>query len=219
MYKRHLTRTVGLAIAVAALAVVPAGQALADTSNDTSQLSVTAGSLEFETAPDVPNLGNLTLNGQAQTLTAQMANWSAKDATGTGSGWNVTTQGDSAAEKSAVFKEYCTDELECGTVGYVAEGETLAANSLTLSSTGAAFTALGESTGEAPTHSCASACNVDTGTAVKVAAAAVDAGMGTWQADTYGASSLELSAPTTVKALDEGEVYRVDILWTLSSGP
>lgn len=219
MHKRHLTRAVGLAIAVAALAVVPAGQALAATSNDTSQLSVTAGSLSFETAPDVPNMGTLTLNGQSQTLTAKMANWSANDATGTGSGWNVTTQGDSAAEKSAVFKEYCTSVEKCGTVGYVAEGETLAANSLTLSSSGAAFTALNGSTGEPPTHSCATTCNVDTGTPVKIATAAVDAGMGTWQADTYGASSLELSAPTTVKALDEGEVYRVDILWTLSSGP
>lgn len=219
MHKRHLTRTVGLAIAVAALAVVPAGQALAATSNDTSQLSVTAGSLAFETALDVPSMGTLTLNGQSQTKTAQLPNWSANDATGTGSGWNVTTQGDSGEGKSAVFKEYCTDELECGTVGYVAAGETLAANSLTLSSSGAAFTALNGSTGEAPTHSCASTCNVDTGTAVKVAAAAVDAGMGTWQGDTYGASSLELSAPTTVKALDAGEVYRVDILWTLSSGP
>lgn len=219
MQRRHLRRTVGLALAVASLAVVPAGHALGATSNDTSELSVTAGALAFETAPDVPSMGNLTLNGQAQTKTAQLPNWVTNDATGSGSGWNVTVQGDSGEGKSAVFKEYCTSEAECGTVGYVAEGETLSANSLTLSSSGAAFTALNGTTGSAPTHSCGSTCNVDAGSAVKVATAATDAGMGTWQADTYGESSLSLSAPTTVKALGAGEVYRVDLLWTLSSGP
>lgn len=219
MKNRNLTRSVGLAIAVAALAAVPAGPAVAAESNDTSEMSVTAGSLAFDVAPNVPSMGNLTLNGQAQTLTQQQPNWSAQDATGSGSGWNITVQGDSGAEKSTVFKEYCTSVEECGSVGYVTEGETLAANSLTLSSSGAEFAALNGSTGTAPTHSCESACNVDSETAVKVASAALDAGMGTWQAQGYGASSLSLSAPTTVKALGPGEVYRVDLLWTLSSGP
>ena len=48
--------------------------------------AVTAGTLSFGTAPDVPLLPALTLNGQAQTLNAQMANFSTVDATGAGSG-------------------------------------------------------------------------------------------------------------------------------------
>jgi hypothetical protein len=219
MQKRNPARIVRLALAIAALAVVPAGSAQADTSNDTSQLSVTGGSLAFKSAPDVPPLGTLTLNGKAQTLTKQMEPWAVEDATGTASGWNVTVQGESGEGKSAVFKEYCTSEEECGAVGYVGSGKTLAANSLTLSSSGGAFSGLNGTTGTAPTHSCGSACNVDSASPVKVASAAEDAGMGSWQGESYDVSSLSLSAPTTVKALGAGKVYRVDLLWTLSSGP
>jgi hypothetical protein len=218
MYKNKQVRRLGVALA-AVLAALPASQAYAATSGDTSQLGVTAGSLSFGTAPDVPAMPALTLNGQSQTLTAQMPSWSASDATGSGSGWNVTVQGDSGTDKSAVFKEYCTSATDCGTVGYVTGGKTLSASSLRLSSTGAAFTALNGSTGTAPTHQCASTCNVDSGAAVKIASAAADAGMGNWQGDSYGASSLGLSAPTTVKSLGTGKVYRVDLTWTLSSGP
>jgi hypothetical protein len=198
---------------------VPAGSAQAETANDNSQLSVTGGSLAFQAAPNVPSMGTLTLNGKAQTLTAQLPNWAVDDATGTGSGWNVTVQGDSGEGKSAVFKEYCTSAEACGSVGYVNEGKTLAADSLTLSSSGAAFSGLNGTEGTAPTHSCGSGCFVDDATAVKVASAAKSAGMGTWQASGYGESSLSLSAPTTIQALGAGKVYRVDLLWTLSSGP
>ena len=223
---RWLSRSV-LAATLMALAAAPGAQA----APDETQFSVTAGSLAFQANLNVPALPGLTLDGNAQTLNAQMANWSAEDATGTGGGWNVTVQGDGTAGKSAVFKEYCTDGTitnGCSTAvsggpgpGYVTTSpKTLAANSLTLSSTGAAFTGLTGTTGTAPTHSCSPACNVDTATAVKVAAAAADAGMGTWQADSYGASSLALSAPTTVKAIGTGnKVYRVDLTWTLNSGP
>jgi hypothetical protein len=203
---------------VAGLALLPVASAGAETAADSSQLSVTGGSLSFNAAPNVPSMGTLTLNGEAQTLTAQLPNWSVSDATGSGSGWNVSVQGDSGEGKSAVFKEYCAVAEKC-TVGYVAGGKALSANSLTLTSSGAAFGGLNETTGTGPTHSCASTCSVDSATAVKVAAAAEGTGMGTWQAETYGASSLQLAAPTTVEALGEGEVYRADLLWTLSSGP
>jgi hypothetical protein len=43
--------------------------------------------------------------------------------------------------------------------------------------------------------------------------------MGTFQTTGYGASSLSLSAPTTVRALQTNEVYRVDLVWSLNSGP
>jgi hypothetical protein len=208
-------------IAAAAALLVAAPSALAVT--DTTQFSVTAGSLSFSTSPDVPNLPALTLNGQSQTLTAQMNNFSAIDATGSATGWNVTVSGDSGAGKSQVFKEYCPNAT-CGSnsgPGYISGGATLAANSLTLDSTGASFSALSGTTGTAPTHQCNSGCFVDApaSSPVKIVSAAALAGMGTFQTTGYSATSLSLSAPTTVRSLQSNEVYRVDLVWTLNSGP
>ena len=206
--------------AVAAL-LGSAPLAVAATANDTTQFAVTAGTLTFGTAPDVPNMPALTLNGQAQTLNAQMANFSMSDASGSGSGWNTTVIGDTSAGKSAVFKQYCPNAT-CGSdsgPGYVTSGATLAANSLTLNSTVAAFTAQNGTTGTAPTQQCGSGCNVDSASSSKVVSAALNAGMGTYQANSYSATSLALNAPTTIKALQANEVYRVDLVWSLNSGP
>jgi hypothetical protein len=214
----------GLAVAASALAacVLPA-TALGATANDTTQFSVTPGSLLFGTAPNAPDFSPLTLNGQAQTLNAQMANYSAADATGSGSGWNITVVGDTAGGKSPVFKQYCSNGANpCGSDAansYVSGGQTLAVNSLTLSSTGAGFTAQNGSTGTAPTHSCGSGCFMDAASPVKTVSAATGAGMGTFITNGYGASSLALSAPSTVRSLPANEVYRVDLLWSLNSGP
>jgi hypothetical protein len=211
-------RTLCATLAAAVVAALGAAPAQAATASDDTQFSVLAGALAYGVAPNVPSLGTITLNGGSQTTNATMNGWSALDATGSGSGWNVTVQGDSGALKSAVFKEYCTNVLTCGSIGYVTGGETLAANSLTLSSSGASFSALLGTTGTAPTHNCSTACNVDSASAVKVASAAVNAGMGTYQAS-YTANNLTLSTPSTLKALGTDEVYRVDLTWTLSSGP
>jgi hypothetical protein len=210
------------AVAVAALfAFVPL--AVAATANDTTQFSVTAGTLSFGTAPDTPNLPALTLNGQAQTLNAQMASYSMSDATGSGSGWNVSVIGDTAGGKSAVFKQYCTQGGGCGgdPSGYVSGGATLAANTVTLNSTGAGFTAQNGTTGTAPTHQCNSGCFVDAVPAspVKIVSAATGAGMGTYATTGWTGTSVAASAPSTVAALPANEVYRVDLLWTLGSGP
>jgi hypothetical protein len=151
-----------------------------------------------------------------------MASFSMSDATGAGSGWNVSVIGDSAANKSPVFKEYCNSGSACGSVpanSYATGGATLAPNSLTLSSSGAGFTAQNGTTGTPPTHQCGSPCNVDSPSTVKIVSAAVNAGMGTYQANGYGANSLALSAPTTIQALAANEVYRVDLVWSLNSGP
>jgi hypothetical protein len=207
---------------VAAALALPS-PAIAATSNDTTQFSVTPGSLAFTTAPDVPNLPALTLNGQAQTLNAQMNNFGVDDATGAGAGWNVTVSGDPAGGKSVVFKQYCTQAGGCGAdpLGYVTSGFTLAANTVTLTSTGASFSAQGGTTGTAPTHSCGGGCSVDAPSAspVKVVSAASGAGMGTYLTTAYSATSLAAITPSTVKALPANEVYRVDLLWTLGSGP
>ena len=177
--------------------------------NDTTQFSVTPGALTFTSAPDYPNLGTLTLNGQSQTLTAQMGNFTVADATGSGAGWNVTVVGDSTAGKSPVFKRW---------TGSAYGSEALPANSLTLSSTGASFSAQNGTTGTAPTHSCGSGCFVDSASPVKLAAAAVNGGMGTYATSGYGASSLSLITPTTVKAIG-ADVYRLDLVSTVNSGP
>lgn len=215
--RRYAPGTLVLACILAGLA--PAA-ALGATQENTTQFSVTAGSLTFSTAPTMPTLSSITLNGSAQTTTTTMTNFGIADATGTGSGWNTTVAGQSGTEKSAVFAQYCPTAT-CGsdTKGYVPGGATLAANSLTFSSTGASLAGQSGTTGTAPTLQCASPCNVDSASAVKIASAAVNAGMGTWLASGFGASSLSLATPSTLKALTNGEVYRVNLLWTLSTGP
>src|SRR3954454_25182254 len=115
-----------VAVAAAATMLATTSPAFGATSNDTTQFSVTPGSLAFTTAPAVPNLPALTLNGQAQTLNATMNTFGVDDATGSGSGWNVTVSGDNTGGKSAVFKRYCTQAGGCGAdaFGYVAGGAT-----------------------------------------------------------------------------------------------
>ena len=226
--KNHLNASarrlrIGLAVAASALAVcVLPATALGATATDTTQFAVTASTLSFSTAPNAPDLPGLTLNGQAQTLNAQMANYTVADATGSAAGWNVTVAGDGPAG-SAVFKQYCFNGSNpCGgdaQQAYVSGGATLAANSLTLNSTSASMTAI-NSAGSGPTHSCNSGCFVDSAAPVKVTSAATgNAGMGTYQLNGYTATSLALNAPTTVKALPANEVYRVNLLWSLNSGP
>jgi hypothetical protein len=209
-----------IAAAVAALAGLQPAFSGAATQEDKTQFSVTAGSLSLSTAPAFPTLGAVALTGGAQTTNATMTNFGIADATGSGSGWNTTVAGQTGTGKSAVFKQYCPTAT-CGAdpEGYVTGGATLAANSLTLTSTGASFAAQSGTTGTAPTLQCSTACNVDSASAVKIASAAASAGMGTWLTTGFGATSLALSTPTTLKALSNGEVYRVNLLWTLSTGP
>jgi hypothetical protein len=173
--------------------------------------------VSFSTAPNVPNLPAVTLNAQTQFDFATMANWGVSQ-TSTQSGWNVTVQGDSSAGKSPVFKAYCPN-ASCGSdpTGYVTGGATLAANSLKLNSTGAGWTT---GTGTKPTHSCNSGCNVDAAAPVKVASASTAVGLTTWATTAYSGVSLALTVPTTTRTPSQtGEVYRVDLVWTLNTGP
>jgi hypothetical protein len=181
-------------------------------------LKPAAGTLALDVAPDAVALPGVTLNGQAQTVSAQMSNFAVDDTTGSASGWNVTVAGDASAGKSAVFKQYCTQAGGCGTdpLGYVTGGQALPAASLKLNSTGASFTG---ANGTAPTFQCSSTCSVDAAAPTKVASAAAGAGLGPWQSTGLGASSLSLSTATTLRALPANEIYRADLLWTLSSGP
>jgi hypothetical protein len=213
----------GLLATAALLAGVAATSpqiARAATQEDKTQFSVTAGSLSFSTVPALPTLASVTLNGAAQTTNSTMTNVGVADATGGGSGWNVTVEGQTGVGKSAVFAQYCP-KAKCGaeSEGYIGGGSTLAGNSLTLNSTGASFAAQSGTIGTAPTLQCSTACNVDHASAVKIASAAAAAGMGTWLTSGFAATSLALSTPTTLKVLPNEEVYRVNLLWTLSTGP
>ncbi len=208
-----------IALACAVMALLPA-VAAGETKENTTQFEVKAGSLTFSTSPTMPTLGAVTIKGEAQVTNTTMKNFAVQDATGAGSGWNVTVEGQAGAGKSAAFKQYCP-ETKCGSEskGYISGGYELPANSLTLNSTSASFTAEHESTGTAPTFVCGSGCNVDHATGVKIAHAETSAGMGTWATTGFSATSLALNTPSTLKLLPEKEVYRVDLLWTLSTGP
>jgi hypothetical protein len=201
------------------LAFAPAASRAA-TQEDHTQFSIAAGSLAFSLAPALPTLGSVTLNGQAQTTNTTMTNFGVEDSTGTGSGWNVTVEGQSGTGKSAVFAQYCP-KAKCGgeSEGYIGGGATLPADSLTLNSTGASFSGQNGSTGAAPTLQCSSPCNVDHASGVKIASAAVNAGMGTWLTGGFGGTSLTLSTPSSLKTLPSEEIYRVNLLWTLGTGP
>jgi hypothetical protein len=212
-----------LAALVAATALAVTGAA-AQAATDHAQFAVTGGTLSFVTAPNLAGVsfGTTTLNGQAQTVNATMPNYTVNDATGGALGWNVTVVGNTGVGLSPVFAQYCPTGT-CGTdVGpaYIVSGATLPANSLTLNSTGANFTTVGTTSNvNAPTNTCNSNCAVDASAAVKVATAAAGGGMGEWATTGFSGTSLGLTIPSTAKTLKTSEVYRVDELWTLNTGP
>ncbi len=131
------------------------------------------GLLTFVSAPAMPALTSITLDGESQTTHTTMTSFKVKDATAVGAGWNVTVSGHEGSGLKSKFTQYCP-EAACGTVGYVAGGHALEADSLTLNSTGASF----EPSGEAPTYKCGGGCNVDTGneTGVVIVEAACEQG-------------------------------------------
>ncbi len=209
---RHL-----LIIAAACAGLLGTFAPAASANETTAQFAVTGGSLSFVTAPSNMTLTGVTLNGKAQTTNSSMSAFSVQDATGSGAGWKVEVKGESGSGKSAVFAQYCP-EAACGTIGYTG-GATLPAASLSLYNTTASFKGIEGSTGTEPTLQCASGCTVDGGSNTKIASAALNAGMGTWEATPWSASSLVLTTPSTMKALPAHEVYRVNLGWTLATAP
>jgi hypothetical protein len=178
-----------------------------------------ATTVSLTTAPILGNLSGVTLNGQAQatTTTWNLTSTPFKITSSvSNNGWNLTVNGLSGAGNSAVFKQYCPN-ASCGTdsgPGYVAGGYTLPANSLTINTASAGWTSVGTK----PAYQCnVSACNVDSASAVKIVSASTSVSLGTWQ--TSGSATLSLATPTTLHKLQLNEVYRVNLVWTLSSGP
>ena len=176
------------------------------------------GALSFSTAPAMPTLTSITLNGFSQATNTIMTNFAVADTSGSGAGWNVTVSGLAGTGNSAVLKQYC-GEAKCGTdsgPGYVsAPGYALSERSLTLNSTGAKFS---PETGS-PTYKCNSGCFVDAGSATTVVEAAVGNGVGTFTTSSWSGTSLSLATPASLHVLQKQELYRVNLLWTLNSGP
>ncbi|HEX4482819.1 MAG TPA: hypothetical protein VH081_03465 [Solirubrobacteraceae bacterium] len=175
--------------------------------------------LRFVAPPALPPLPALTLNGRAQAPATTMTPFSVEDLRLTKSGWNITAQGQSGTGKSAVFAPYCA-KAKCGSEaeGYVAGGAALPASSLTLNTSGAS---LSGGLGTAPSLECRAGCALDSPTPVKIASQGTGllSGEGLWTTSSFSSNSLAFAAPTTLRALPDEEIYRLNVLWTLSTGP
>jgi hypothetical protein len=202
---RQLRATFVLAVALTAMLTTPT--------------VATATTLAFATAPALGTLSGLTLNGQTQTTTTSTTLGDfAVTSSGTNTGWNMTVAAQSGANKSAVFKEYCT-KATCGSdtgPGYVTGGYTLPADSLTLDTAGETISG---STGTTPAFECSTSpfCYVDTTTASKLISATSSVSLATWTAG--GSSTLSLTTPANLHKLQTNEEYRLNLVWTLNSGP
>jgi hypothetical protein len=137
----------------------------------------------------------VTLNGSAQTVAAAMDAFSATDGRGSGAGWNVTVQATRFSEVSA------------GAI--VVGGKQLPASSLTMP---APTVAANGTTSAAPTIT-AGPYTLDAGSAVKIASAAVDTGMGTY--DFTQGGNLSLSVPSTAYA----KTYQSTVTVSAVTGP
>jgi hypothetical protein len=157
-------------------------------------LAAPAGAQLSITNPAVADFPGITLNGTAQTVSAQLATFTVDDSRGTGAGWNVTVQATQFAEHNGT--------------SYVTGGKTLPTSSLTMPAP--TVTANG-TTSPAPTIQAGAPWAIDAG-AVKIASAALDTGMGTYD---FGAVTLSLTVPASAYA----NTYRSDVTVSVVSGP
>lgn len=195
--KNFRTRSAMIAVVAAAAVGVSASPALAAT--DATNVTVTGGVLSI-TNPVVANFTGVTLNGAAQTTTAAVDAFSVNDATGTGGGWNVTVQASQLAQYDST--------LNAGAGGYVTGGRTLALNSLSLP----ASTVASPNTTSPDPSITAGPYLIDSASAVKVASAAANEGMGKYD---FSAATLTLSLPASVYAAN----YRSDVTLSVVTGP
>lgn len=165
-----------------------------------SEVAVTGGSLAFTASPTAGNFSGATLNGVAQTVTAALVTFEVNDARGTGAGWNVTVQ-------ATQLKEW-DSTLNAGAGGYVTSGKTLPTSSLSLS----APTATADGTTSTAPSVTAGPYTIDAGSAVKIASAATDTGMGKYD---FSATTLTLSVPASAYA----KTYKSAVTVTLNTGP
>ena len=179
-----------------------------------------AMTVNFGTAPVLGTLSGITLTGRTQTTTntTTLNHFSVTSAGTPNVGWNMTVASVTGTGKSSVFKEYCPNAT-CGTdtgPGYITGGYTLPADSLTLDTAAASITGSGATK---PAFQCNTSpfCNVDTTTPTKIVSASTASSLTTWTSS--GNSTLSLTTPANLHKLQTNEVYRVDLVWTLNTGP
>jgi hypothetical protein len=177
----------------------------------------------FSPSPALPSLGSITLNAQAQTQNGTMSNLGVIDSPGSSdAGWNVTAVGDNTSGNSPVLKQYCPNATcgsDTGGPGFIGAGYALSANSLTVDTSSGSWSG---GTGSAPSFNCnAGGCAIDAapGSPTKIASAPNGGGTALWSATGFNSSSLTLSTPSTLRALQTNEVYKLNIAWSLNSGP
>jgi hypothetical protein len=210
-----------VAVLAATAAAVPAA-ATAASVNDTTQFAVIPGPLGFGD-PDQPRVPSLAFNGHAQALNAQMSDFAVTDASGAGEGWNLTVSGAGGRGVSPQLRQYCP-VARCGNHrghGFIAGGSALPFGSILLDSSGAGFTSEAGDTGNQPSHECGEGCLLDSPplAPTRIVAAPNGAGLGTFRAADFSARSLKLVAPGSSQVFKPHEVYRVDLSWTLNTGP
>ena len=165
--------------------------------SDPTDVTVDGGTLTI-TNPAVGDFSGVSLDGTAKSATATMDSFIVAAARATGAGWNVTVG--------------ATPFLEWDGTAYVTTGgKSLPASSLsmpqlTVAKTDASSSALPSIT--------AGAYTLDTGSSVKVAAAATGgSGMGSYTFSQGGA--LNLSVPASAFA----RVYRSEVTVSVNTGP
>jgi hypothetical protein len=145
------------------------------------------------TVATVSNFAPVTLDGTTKTTTATMDNFSVTDDRGTGEGWTVTVS-------ATQFREW-------DGIAYVAGGRTLPTGSLSMPAPTVAAVAT-----ESPSPSITPGPYVIDGSSIKIASAAADTGMGTYN---FTQGSLTLTIPASSYAA----TYRSELTVSLSSGP
>lgn len=182
---------VGLLAAVATTAQAASG--------GNSTLTVTAGS-GLSISGAAPGNFAVTLNGSNQSATTTLATYQGLDTTGLGNGWNVTFQ---------------ATQFTCTTGPCPGGGDLLPLNSLMIAPPTVACHVGTNCTGSsvAPTISIATNSAVDAATAVKVASAALQTGMGTYDftPGAIGAGQLQLAVPSSAYASTYSSTLTVSI--------
>lgn len=191
--RRNSTR---IAFAAVAGSVLVAGLGAPAFAQDATTVAVTGGTLGITTAPLAGDFAGVTLDGTAKTTTTTFDNFQVNDARGNGAGWNVTIQATQMAEHNGT--------------AYVTGGKTLPSTSLSLAN---ATVAAVDTTSAVPTMTAGSYSL--TSTAVKIASAAVDTGMGKYDISFAAGNDLTLSVPASAYA----RTYRSDVTLTLASTP
>lgn len=186
----------GLLGAAAALSLTMAGPALA---SDDSSVTVTGGTLHFETDPLVGVFSGVTLNGQATTTTAVMDDFTIIDARGTGQGWVLEMEASVMKEWDGVAGDY--KEIS---------PRTLAAGSLVIEPLSVTADGTSSPLPEMETVSVA----IDEG-AVILATAEVDEGMGTYDFTDADTGDTEIEITLSLPANTYAAEYRSDLTITV----